>query len=163
MRGKLPLRLFGPIHIVTWAHLCGIARKSRNDRRQVSSESGITDLMRGRIEGKSWIVDCTSCSSCTRDSGVIHLVGRCVLTPFYRNKCWLSRDRRTRAACYFTSSRFKFQFKSSFTQLRLDSYGKSWKSNSERETFVLHDHLSSTFIRWRARNIYETFAKRVAT
>lgn len=36
---------------------------------------------RGRAEGKSWIVVCTSCSSCTLDFGVIHLVGRCVLTP----------------------------------------------------------------------------------
>lgn len=50
--------------------------------------------------GQRVIVNRWLCSSCTRDSGVIHLVGRCVFNPFFEgNKHWLSRDRRTRAAC----------------------------------------------------------------
>lgn len=54
-----------------------ITRMNANEGQgQVFSET----TNRGRAEGKSWIVVCTSCSSCTLDFGVIHLVGRCVLT-----------------------------------------------------------------------------------
>lgn len=48
--------------------------RCKGEGGQVFSET----TNRGRAEGKSWIVVCTSCSSCTLDSGVIHLVDRCI-------------------------------------------------------------------------------------
>jgi len=80
-RFGMALRLSVPIYIVRYtlaARVRTITRMNANEwQGQVFSET----TNRGRAEGKSWIVVCTSCSSCTLDFGVIHLVGRCVLTP----------------------------------------------------------------------------------